>query len=907
MLYELGLLPSGHLHCFLDSNLDSNNADQTELEGNKSASALKPIVVAFTKKSAAEGLLALSSLRSESGLPPTFRYWKGFADHYLSQLCQLPHADQIISIDAPNTEYIENFIAKTPPMMGAEYLSASVLDSIWQSLDDFIRDIVSQEFKNDLSLFLKKRVPHWHQAGRVCFHLAENKNDPDYPFAFMATYLPEVTSDNSGRHQLLGKALDEYADAKNKSRLIHLLSPVDRASKVSPLIKDLVSSGDIYHPLAWTPHEAHQFLSEATLFENCGIQIRLPDWWRKRTKPRVSVTMGTTSSKNFNVSSLLKFDVNLAIGDHQLTKKEWEQVLAADEQLVFLNKQWVEVDKEKLLEALAHWKKVETSVSSEGMSFIEGMRLLAGTPSEFVDADTFSEDQEWSSIKVDKQLDRILSQMRHPDSIKNMKPGNALKATLRPYQEVGVNWLWYLHQLGLGACLADDMGLGKTIQVISLLLILKKSKANKPTLIVLPTSLLGNWENELNTFAPTLTHRSIHPSALSKSALMDCKKTNALSKFDVVLTSYSMLQRQDWLFDYEWQLVVLDEAQAIKNPGSRQTKATKKLVAQSKIALTGTPVENRLSDLWSLFDFICPGLLGNATSFKKYAKSLENNTREGYAPLRNLVQPYIMRRLKTDKTIISDLPDKTEVHAYCHLTKAQATLYQKTVRDLTKKLENAEGIDRRGLVLSYLLRFKQICNHPSQLLGDGGYEAAKSGKLIRLAEICEEINSRQEKVLVFTQFRELCDPLSEFLSECFGRPGLVLHGNVAVKKRQKLVEQFQQETGPPFFVLSLKAGGTGLNLTAASHVIHFDRWWNPAVENQATDRAFRIGQKKNVLVHKFVCPGTIEEKIDALIKEKMALASNLLEGGSGELNLTEMSNEALIKLVALDLHKAQLA
>jgi non-specific serine/threonine protein kinase len=317
--------------------------------------------------------------------------------------------------------------------------------------------------------------------------------------------------------------------------------------------------------------------------------------------------------------------------------------------------------------------------------------------------------------------------------------------------------------------------------------------------------------------------------------------------------------------------------------------------------------------LWSLFDFICPGLLGTAGKFKKFTQALENRQEQQYAPLRHLVQPYILRRLKTDKTIISDLPDKTEVHAYCQLSKKQAALYNKSVKTLSEALQNLEGIKRRGLVLSYLLRFKQICNHPSQLSGDGQYHtktmAKESGKFARLGEICEEIASRQEKVLIFTQFREITEPLASFLSECFGQPGLVLHGGTPIKKRKKMVDQFQQEDGPPFFVLSIKAGGTGLNLTAASHVIHFDRWWNPAVENQATDRAFRIGQKNNVLVHKFVCKGTIEDKIDSLINEKKALANELLADQSSEKNstlqITEMSDQALIDLVTLDINQVQ--
>jgi non-specific serine/threonine protein kinase len=377
----------------------------------------------------------------------------------------------------------------------------------------------------------------------------------------------------------------------------------------------------------------------------------------------------------------------------------------------------------------------------------------------------------------------------------------------------------------------------------------------------------------------------------------------ALASADVVLTTYGMLLRQPWLHDVDWRLVVLDEAQAIKNPTASQTKSVKRLKAEARIALTGTPVENRLTDLWSLFDFLCPGLLGSQKKFKDFVKRLNERDEGRYVPLRGLVQPYILRRLKTDKRIISDLPEKTEVRAFCSLSKRQATLYAKMVDEMADAIENLEGMQRRGLVLAYLMRFKQLCNHPSHLLGDGEFDASQSGKFQRLAEICEEIAQRQEKVLVFTQFREITEPLSQYLASQFGRAGLVLHGGTAVGNRKKLVDQFQQDGGPPFLVLSLKAGGTGLNLTAASHVIHFDRWWNPAVENQATDRAFRIGQKRNVLVHKFVCRGTVEEKIDALIEEKTQLASDLLEGGAEKL-LTEMSDSQLIELVSLDVNRA---
>ncbi len=381
-----------------------------------------------------------------------------------------------------------------------------------------------------------------------------------------------------------------------------------------------------------------------------------------------------------------------------------------------------------------------------------------------------------------------------------------------------------------------------------------------------------------------------------------------MSGVDLVITSYGSLLRLPALEGMQWRVAVLDEAQAIKkaqaikNPGAKQTRQVKKLNAHSRIALTGTPVENRLSDLWSIFDFTHPGLLGTEKVFASFAKRLANA--EHFGPLRALVRPYILRRLKTDKRVIADLPDKTELKAWCHLSPVQAALYQRAVKDLAAALEDAEGIGRKGVVLSFLMRFKQICNHPSQWLGDGAWSAQDSGKFARLRELAEVIAAKQEKVLVFTQFRETTEPLAAFLGAVFGREGLLLHGGTPVAKRRELVKRFQEDELTPFFVLSLKAGGAGLNLTAASHVIHFDRWWNPAVENQATDRAFRIGQQRNVLVHKFICRGTIEDRIDQLIESKQQLVKDVLEGGA-ELLLTEMSNRELLDLVKLDIHSAQ--
>jgi non-specific serine/threonine protein kinase len=550
------------------------------------------------------------------------------------------------------------------------------------------------------------------------------------------------------------------------------------------------------------------------------------------------------------------------------------------------------------------------------MPLLQGLRLLSGFDgSQAGEPEAEAARAVWSSVVAGDALKRLLEEMQQPEVSAESDPGQDLQATLRPYQRQGAHWLWFMNRLGLGACLADDMGLGKTIQVLSLLLALKRRRTQPPTvateigasLLIVPASLIGNWKAEIQKFAPSLSVFYAHPAETPANELTKMGKdpAKALERRDLVITSYSMAIRLAWLKEVNWSVAVLDEAQAIKNPGARQSRAVRELRCRHRIALSGTPIENRLSDLWSLFDFLSPGLLGGAREFAAFLKSRSQTDPNQFTPLRRLVRPYILRRLKTDKRIITDLPDKTEMTAFCPLTRRQAALYQQAVADLAERLEapEVEGIQRRGLILAFLTRFKQICNHPSQWLGDGVYAAAESGKFHRLRELCEEIASRQEKVLVFTQYREITDPLARHLAGVFGQAGLILHGGVPVGKRKKLVDAFQRDGGPPFFVLSLKAGGTGLNLTAASHVIHFDRWWNPAVENQATDRAFRIGQKRNVMVHKFTCRGTLEERIHEVIASKSALAEDVL-GEGGERLLTEMNNSELLRFVALDINAA---
>ncbi|MCD6305880.1 MAG: DEAD/DEAH box helicase [Deltaproteobacteria bacterium] len=898
MTYELAISPAGRLR-LREASHDS---------GVSPDAWMRRVAAAFSSSQAA-GLFSLAATRPEIPPSPSLSFWRDFACRYLTRLCRTPESagKGIKPIEPPDESELAAMLLAVPPMAGAEYLCRDILQDTWTDLDVWVRKQIATS-KEGLAGWLKEHAAIWRQVGRVCFHLAENKRDPESPFAFLATYAPRLSKGGRVQYQPLGKALQEYAGERNKDALIKLLSPVHLASERIDFVRELVDSGDIFHPLAWTPGEAYRLLKSVPILEECGLLVRLPDWWRKRPRPRVAVTIGEKRQGRLGIDAMLDFKVDLALGDQRLGEREWRQLMASEDGLAYVKGQWVEVDREKLSQALEHWQRVQAEAGDQGISFIEGMRLLSGAPADLnVDGAAGSGEREWAFIDSGKWLGDVLSGLRNPDGLAPGRYSKDLRGTLRHYQQIGHNWLWFLSNIGLGACLADDMGLGKTIQVLSLLLAMKEKKGSsgKTSLLVLPATLLANWKAELNRFAPTLKAFFVHPSETDKTILAAVAENpdKTLVKTDVVLTTYGMLLRQKWLLDVKWRLVVLDEAQAVKNPAARQTKAVKKLKADARIALTGTPVENRLSDLWSLFDFLCPGLLGSASKFKKFVKGLEANRPDQYAPLRNLVRPYILRRLKTDKSIVPDLPDKTEVKAFCGLSKKQAAMYARSVEQLARQLGELEGIKRRGLVLAYLMRFKQICNHPSQFLGDGAYDPADSGKFDRLREICEEIASRQEKVLVFTQFREITDPLAAFLGEVFGRGGLILHGGTAVKKRRDLIDAFQREDGPPFFVLSLKAGGTGLNLTAAAHVIHFDRWWNPAVENQATDRAFRIGQHRNVVVHKFICRGTVEEKIDMLINEKTDLADDILKAGA-ESMLTEMSNEELLKTVALDINRA---
>ncbi|MDR2898753.1 MAG: DEAD/DEAH box helicase, partial [Clostridiales bacterium] len=762
---------------------------------------------------------------------------------FIDRLSRDPDIEITKTVKTPDTAFFMDMLHGAPFAVGVEYLNAGWFMKLWAELSSvFENEVVS--WNGTATSFLTAVNSKLNVVGRVFFHLVENKSD-DYPFAFLATYSTKSEERNKASHVPLKNALLEYKNSQDM--LLKLLSTVSKAADRSDFISELVESGELFSPLQFKKGEAYTFLKEIPMYEESGIMCRMPDWWKKKNGSlTVSVSIGGKTPSSVGLEALLNCEPKLLLDGDEISREEIELLMSQTEGLSFLKGKWVEVDHEKLRSVLDAYEKVK---SVGDMTFADAMRMELGmTGSGKIALGDIVQvtNGEW--------LKTIRGRLLDPDSLKGLKPGENFKASLRHYQMAGFNWLAAMKTMGFGALLADDMGLGKTVQILALLEYLRQNGCFKGLLII-PASLIGNWRKEIERFAPKI-----------KYSVLYSKNTDLNGESDLFITTYGMALRLEHLKGHDWDIIVLDEAQAIKNPASGQTKAVKQLKAPFKIAMTGTPIENKLGDLWSIFDFINSGLLGTPKEFSLYAKRLKETG--SYAKLRGVVSPFILRRLKTDKAVISDLPDKVEIKAYTALTSKQAVLYKGLIKELEHKLLEAEGIGRKGVVLAAIMKFKQICNHPDQYLGQPAYKSASSGKFEKLMEICETIYEKRERVLVFTQFKEMTKPIASFLSTVFERDGLILHGGTAVKKRAELVDRFNGTEYVPFMVLSLKAGGVGLNLTSANHVIHFDRWWNPAVENQATDRAFRIGQTKNVMVHKFITTGPIEEKIDAMIEDK---------------------------------------
>lgn len=786
----------------------------------------------------------------------------------------------------PEETDLQEFIYTVPFVPGSEYVTTVWLADVWQQLNDvFCREI--KEYNGTVEMYLTEKNQNLRVPGRIFFHLVENSKD-ELPFAFMATY-SRKENEKYVRHVPLKYALEEYNSDEKK--LLELMASLGRAADKSDFISGLMGTGELFYPLKLTTKEAYTFLKEIPLYEDSGILCRMPNWWKKKNRSiGLTVSIGEKKPSYVGLDALVSVQPKLTLVGEEITVEELKELLKASEGLALLKGKWIEVDQEKLQQILEAYEKVSDYYEGESLTLADAMRL------ELNPDQVLNLPMEEGSIQVTSGawMRQLKETLKNPASMEAKSLPESFHAKLRPYQKSGVTWLSYLQQLGFGACLADDMGLGKTVQVIALMESLR-TKTNGRVLLVVPASLLGNWEKELERFAPELSFRICHGKMAEETT-----EGNPLTSFPefLTITTYGMIAKAEIFGQVTWDVIILDEAQAIKNPGTKQTKAIKQLKGRMKIAMTGTPIENRLSDLWSLFDFLNPGLLGSAKEFGDFTKkTIQDN--QSYHRLRNMIQPFILRRLKTDKSIISDLPEKTEIKEHITLAKKQIALYRNLVENLEQKLETSDGIERKGLVLAALMKCKQICNHPDQYLGQQEYKADASGKFIHLQELCETIYEKRERVLVFTQFKEMTEPLAAFLEKIFHRKGLVINGSIPPKKRTELVEQFNGEAYVPFMVLSLKAGGVGLNLTAANHVIHFDRWWNPAVENQATDRAFRIGQRKNVFVYKMVADGTIEEKIDQMIMDKEQLSMDVISSGK-ETWITELSNQELMKMFRME-------
>jgi non-specific serine/threonine protein kinase len=630
------------------------------------------------------GLLQLGAAEAATQLSAPLGFARDVARLFVGRLCGTPDLERLRerATVPPPAEDLERLASAVPPLIGAEYVD---LGGWWRALEAAFQAEI-REHRGTVQAWLAERSPVWNLCGRICFHLAENRGDEEHPFAFLATYTTHATGRSKVLHAPLSRALE--SSRRDRAGLLSLLVPVHRAAERSGLIAELVDSGDLYHPLAWTPAEAHRFLREIPALEAAGITVRVPDWWRPRRPPRpeVTVALGQKPAAGLGAEALLDFSVRVTLDGEPLSDAELRALLASADGLVQVRGRWVELDAERLGQVLEHWKTVQRSAGEDGVAFLEGLRLLAGAAPDGAaavgEASSAPDEPGWSRVVAGEWLGKTLAGLRGPDGLAAVHPGPALHATLRPYQEVGVSWLSFATELRLGVCLADDMGLGKTIQVLATLLVHKERRPGRHHLLVVPASLIANWQAEIARFAPSLTTVIAHPSA---GALPDNPDA------DLTITTYGQVARSPWFAEKAWSLVILDEAQAIKNPGARQTRAVKALRAESRIALTGTPVENRLGDLWSLYDFLQPGLLGSARAFNAFTKKLDN-----YAPLRRLVSPYLLRRLKTDRSVAADLPEKTDVKAFCGLARAQAALYQRAVDELGAELAAERRVPTRA-------------------------------------------------------------------------------------------------------------------------------------------------------------------------------------------------------------------
>lgn len=862
-----------------------------------------------------KGLLDLLNQPALFKKSPSLCYWYLFSFYYMRSFCLYCDLDIIEAIPYDETTFqkiIESYSTKKTKFTTQNEKTHL---KIWQQLDRYLEEQL-EIFPGSSRKYLETNHKGWEEVGKIHFHMADEctKKNDGLPFKFLATINLRIPGKPRNQFKPLGILLKDLKESSKKNIFNQIISPIQKAKEESSFVKDLWQKDQLFTPTQLTADQANLFLKDNLNITQNGIKCNMPKSWQ--TNPVKSAKLNLTLENDSNekqsllgFSSLLRFNFYIQLGDQKISLEEFEKIKSKEEKLIEYHGKWIQLNPKKIDELLSNWQNALATTYKNGISFTEAIRLLSGL--NLNQKNHLTGPNELLKIETNSLLESKLADIRTPKNFNVEKNLEDIKflflGSLRPYQLAGLQWLYSLTQLQLGGCLADDMGLGKTIQILALLsLRVFKDKISEPNLLIVPASLLGNWQQEIKKFCPTLKYFIYHRSFHSKDKLVELEEN--FYGIHLIITTYGMVTKESFFKKYSFQIIVLDEAQNIKNPGTNQAKAVKSLIGKVKFALTGTPVENNIWDLWSIFDFTCPGLLGNLPQFKLYCSNLENQDNpkaDIYKGLKRLVSPYLIRRTKSDPKVISDLPAKIEMINYCNLTPKQITLYQKEVLLLKKSLESDDGIKRKGAILKALIKFKQICNHPSQYLGDNSYSPSQSGKFAKLKELTEVIADNHEKVLIFSQFKELIDILQHFLTEIFSQPGLILHGSQSPSVRKKVVEQFSAKSGPPFLVVSLKAGGSGLNLIEANHVIHFDRWWNPAVEDQATDRAYRIGQKKNVLVHKFICKGTIEDKIDILIRDKKDLSSKLVQSSSGiGSSLMNLNNKDLLNIMSLNLNSS---
>ncbi len=825
----------------------------------------------------------------------------------MPQVCRaLTSSDAGAPPDAPALSALESFIGEVVDYLVRSASTPKKVSSIESAHDQWLGALRSLDGVIDSSSSemakLADQTREWRRPimvsadapFRLCFRLEEPDKSPDW----RVRYLLQASDDPSLLVPVADawKAKGRVATALKRGKFDpreYLLSTLGQAAGLSLHIeRSLKTAAPGGYDL--DAIGAHDFLTEkAWMLEQAGYGVMLPAWWtRKGTKLRLSMRANIKSPKlqgggGLSLDQIVQFDWQVALGGELLSLEELQALAKLKSPLVQVRGQWVELNADEIQAALDFWKKKASDKAT--MRDVVQMALgRAKTPGGLA----------FDGVTADGWIGEFLGKLEGRSAFEELPVPEEFHGELRPYQTRGYSWLGFLKQWGLGACLADDMGLGKTVQALALIEREWHANGKRPTLLVCPTSVIGNWQKEAARFTPDLPVMIHHGIARAKGAAF---KKDA-EKHAIVVSSYPLLQRDYGAFeDVNWSGVILDEAQNIKNPETKQARAARALKSDYRVALTGTPVENNVGDLWAIMEFLNPGFLGTQGEFKKtfFIPIQAQRDADASARLRRLTGPFILRRLKTDKTIIADLPEKNEMKVFCTLTKEQASLYAAVAEDAVKTIKDSEGIQRKGVVLATLSKLKQVCNHPAQFLGDNSAIAGRSGKLARLTEMLEEALSAGDRALVFSQFAEMGGIIQKHLQETFGREVLFLHGATPKKQRDLMVEGFQSSNGdgPRVFVLSLKAGGTGLNLTAANHVFHFDRWWNPAVENQATDRAFRIGQKRNVQVHKFICAGTLEDKIDEMIESKQAIAASIV--GAGENWLTELSTDQLRDLFTL--------